>query len=509
MATANTAKNWQHLLQQLLLGTNTTGNNSPPDSEEENDALALLLEAGRAHLLQKSSSPWQRYAKPIPAPPQHNTSRPTCSWRSLQHLDAILKGHHAAALPEFVRLLNQYGGSLPMAQLPQLLERCLKEDQLWLQLQPVLDERANWLAKQHPRWSALVDTADSLSWRASLPLAEQLKQLKRYRLHDAQAARDSLIAIWSQLNTREQGRLLAALAIQLSQDDEAWLEECRHAKRKEVRNVATELLALLPDSALVGRLWDWLAQTLILKDGHAEIDWPEELPKATTADGITPKGSKLPGGLRANWLYQLVSRVPLWKWTEHWNLPVVSILNSWRALPEAPLLLGAAAESLNRHWDEDWAAALAAYWLHTNNETLWQKPAAKQVLERVSDKTFNSCLLAWLEQHGPLVPEDSVAAYWLSLQQHNWDERLSKIVLGGFRDIARNRGIQQWNLYHYNRIFEAAAYRSDVALFDELRQGWTFNNPGFGRWSTALEKLLQTMHFRRDMRTELAKLSAS
>ena len=130
--------------------------------------LAKLLElAGKSHLLLKGAYPLPTWASTIPTPPAATSGTP-CSWRSVQHLQLILTGHHERALPEFIRLLAKHQKRLPAESIPTLLDQCTAKPTLWGLLQPLLGEAELWLIRQHPHWSRLLPNMGVLdNWPAT------------------------------------------------------------------------------------------------------------------------------------------------------------------------------------------------------------------------------------------------------------------------------------------------------------------------------------------------------
>ncbi len=283
-------QNWDELVRRLLLGTDQL----PAEELQTSDAPAdeapeshqqLLEMVGVTQILRQGARQLPTLNEALPSPAPEAALAP-CSWRSVQHLQAILDGHHQPALPEFAQLLKKHQKQLPHETLPNLLEQCREQPELWQLIEPILGTRGRWLLQQHPHWSALLPSTAALeSW----PLAtgkEQLALLTAYRREDPEAARQSLTDHWLELDHKAQGRILPALAEGLTSNDETFLDHCRLAKRKNVRSVAADLLASLPESSLQDRLWEHAQSCLVLKANKLELILPEDLPKATQEDGI-------------------------------------------------------------------------------------------------------------------------------------------------------------------------------------------------------------------------------
>ncbi len=501
----------QQLLRYLLLGTDqvSLAQQWPALLDQygisgDTEASQLLELSAKVQLLSKGARTLPRWAAPLATPPPSPTGTP-CSWRTVQHLQLILSGHHSRALAEFIRLLQEHEKRLPSDSIPPLLDQCLQTPALWELLRPLLSEAEFWLIRQHPHWSRLLPAPASFDHWPELPAKEQLEALQAYRQTAPEAARDSLSDHWLNLDHRAQARVLPALATKLSTADEAFLEHCLQASRKNIRQAASELLCQLPDSALVEKISALAATAISMGKQAVQIDAGDDLPNTIKTYGIDPTGSKLPGGLQLNAVLQLIARTPFSRWTKHWKMSAAEVVRAFANNERGLLLLQALNESLLRLPEEEGQEALIKWWLLSGQETLWNNKNAKALLATASPAFFNASLLQWLEQFGPLVPADTLPAYWLSTGEQPWQAALSKIVVLGFQDVIQGRRTANWHLWHYKSIFEAAGYNSSPELLDQFRTGWSFRNNSFGRWHGDLEKMLQTLHFRKEMQAGIAQ----
>ncbi len=501
----------EELVRQGLMGTDRTRASARYDQlietygiQEEEDADRLLQAVATVHLLHKGAQEWARWEGEVPHAPKDMDGQP-CSQRSWLHLRAILDGHHAPALPEFLSLAQQYQRRLPPAALPTILDYALSDAAFRPQLKSLLGPRGWWLIGQHDKWAAMYpDQAKVEDWQVA-PELEQPALLEHFREVSPVIARQQLQGIWQALTPKQKAKLLPALTVQLSTDDEDFLELCLDDKRKEVRVAAAEVLAQLPESKLVQRLFEQALGCLRIERKKLIVVLPDELPEASKRDGIYPTGSKQPGGLRLNWLMQILAKVPLQKWLDHWQIEARILLGAWWQSDDRYQIFSALGNSLLRYSHDEGLGALLEFWINKGEERLWNNVVAKQLLEQAPSALFNRLLVRWLEQQGAIVPAETLPAYWLQNGKQNWERSLSKIIIQGFQDQAGSAFAQHWQMYHYRGILEAAAYRTDPQLLEELRSTWSAGFGASGRWQPDIEKLLQTLRFRQMMHSEIQR----
>lgn len=470
--------------------------------ETDDDKHTLLEGIALVHLLEKGAQEWNKASDSEKEAP-HFGEEKACSWQSMQHLQAILEGHHAAAFPEFVQLLTKYAKSLPAKSLPALLDQCVANIDVWRLIQPILGKRGFWLLQQNPDWQVLLPSEKNHSNWYLLKGDNLIKAFAAFRTSRPNDARESLIGLWTDYDFKIKTKLLAVFNQGLSLEDEAFLEECLEDKRKGVRQLAATYLATLADTKLVNRLFETVSQCLSIKNNALQINLPDELPKSTLKDGIYPSGSKLPGGLKMNWLHQLLARIPFSFWEEKWQFDASKIIRLF-AQSGYPSVVHGITKSLLQFPNPTAIDAQIKMWFSSENELFWQNNEAKTLLNQSSEALFNQLIIQWLEQYGPFIPSDSLVAYWLSSSTYQWEKQLTKIVIFGFQDLIQNKKVQKWNVYHYKNIIHVAAYYSDTELLPEFKQKWYMQFSQFGFWASDFEKLLQTFNFRLEMERGMA-----
>jgi hypothetical protein len=338
-----------------------------------------------------------RTPAPVAAP---ETLRP-CPPRAEAVLALLLRGLHPAGLEaEWLRLLHRYGGYLPAHMLPKLLDAATRQPTLRPALLPVLGERGHWLARAQAEWNwaAGID-AEAASWDTGTP-EQRVAALRDWRARDPQAARAALDAAWGSEPPDRRAALLAALAVGLGPDDEAFLEAALDDRRKEVRTAAQRLLARLPGSRLAQRMEGRLLPLLRIESDRIELTLPAALDAAMRRDGI---GAAPHHGLgeKAGWVVDMLAAADPHVWPRQ----------SGRT-PRACLELAGHSE-FAAVFVRGWALAVqrqegARAWMR--DFLIWSAGARPSLREAVPDSLFDVAA-AHIAQDDALF--DALAGKWI------------------------------------------------------------------------------------------------
>ncbi|HRF38116.1 MAG TPA: DUF5691 domain-containing protein, partial [Saprospiraceae bacterium] len=175
--------------------------------------------------------------------------------------------------------------------LPLVLEWLAKEKSRFEEARPLLGARGRWLMAQLPEWQPLLKETDPKSWQIA-SLEERKKILLQVRKTNPEAGLQQLRSTWAEDGWKERHELLKRLETGLSLSDESFLETCLDDKRREIRQTAARLLALLPGSALSERLQSYARSMLKFSlTGAWQLSPPEQPPAAWQRDGIDGGGA--------------------------------------------------------------------------------------------------------------------------------------------------------------------------------------------------------------------------
>lgn len=316
------------------------------------DGAALLAVQRRAGYVAATADPLE----PAPAEDQERVPPPAG-----QRLARLLDGEHQRLLPEWVETAAARRLRVPEELLPALLERGVTDRSLRPCLAVVAGRRGRWLAGLNPAWSFLLEERASGTERWELGTRGDRQQyLAELRSRDPAAAREALSTTWKQESAADRAAFLALFDTGLCAADEDFLERALDDRRREVRQVAADLLTRLPGSALGRRMAARAVSCLRVERGlrgaRVVAEPPAVWDPALERDGVRerpPKGA----GQRGWWLEQLLARTPLATWIGHLGGSPAYIAGrisgDWKAEIHAGWVRAAIVQR-----DSDWALAL-------------------------------------------------------------------------------------------------------------------------------------------------------
>jgi hypothetical protein len=323
-----------------------------------------------------------------------------------------------------LRAVHGTGRHIPPAFLPALLDWGKRHPEQHDTLRSTLGRRGLWLSQQNPYWSYLtpVETPEETFLTASGEA--RVAALHTLRQHDPHRARALLAESWAQETHADRAMFLATFELKLSMADEAFLEAALDDKRKEVRVVAADLLARLPESQLVQRMIARVQPLLRVSNGllktRVEISLPESCDKAMQRDGIEIKNVPYRMGEKAWWLQQMLGRVPPTLWGQPADL-IPKAEPEWR-----DMLLNGWLEAALRYRDTDTAVSLMKFKLFASRELL-PLLTEEQRLD-VAKHFFQNGVTMTEPQHPGLLILSSGPITWDAMLEHRVLKSISNTV---------------------------------------------------------------------------------
>ncbi|NJM11268.1 MAG: hypothetical protein HC889_04705 [Synechococcaceae cyanobacterium SM1_2_3] len=317
---------------------------------------------------------------------------------------------------EALRRLADAGCCAPPRLLLGLLQHGKNTPALRPFMAQAVGQRGRWLAELNPEWRYLAPSADETPdpqiWETGA-LDQRRQFIVSTRRRDPAQARTLFSAGLAEMDARERARLLAAMQINLSADDEDLLESLLRDRSKEVRQVAADLLSRLPESRYVQRMIERLTPCLKHERKLLRRKWTLEPPEQFGADWKQDalEENRVQGevlGDRAWWLYQIARAIPLAWWEQHTEL--------------------SAAELMQWAKGSDWSLALLRAWheaLLRERNAVW----AESLLEQVPPKKWNPDLFELIA----VLPASRRESHWLRLletgvKSHSFSDVLGRIA---------------------------------------------------------------------------------
>ncbi len=430
-----------------------------------------------------------------PAPKETQT---ICSLKSVKHLMQILSGSYKDALPEFLQLLAEKGQRLPEEVLPDVLEMAKNKQKQWDLLRDIIGERGEWLVSQNPEWQYIILDTDLQNWETGTK-QERLALLRYWRKKAPEQALGLLQNTWKYENINDKLDFLKILQINLSINDELFLEKSLDAKRKEERKLAAKLLSKLPDSQLILRMYNRIAPLLTIQNKKLQIILPNEINQVTQRDGIDIQSQWIRGGVKASRLGQMLAVIPPPLLVDHFNEPPKKILELYWQSDWRELLFQATLEATAIHNNELWTDAIFTFWVEkAKNEDLSDFININPLLENISENLFNKVAMMGLSNTNGLLEEGHPIVHLLKLGSHRWQPQLTNLFIVGLQGWMDNAQ-SYWAGWHYKGILKKAAYHSDPMFYHQFERGWPREKRIWGTWEKEIEGFLNILRFRKAM----------
>ena len=437
-----------------------------------------------------------------PAPERYGSEDPPrMSTHAGSLLLRLLRGEHAALLPEFLAIAARVNRVALPESLPSLLDIGSQKPELREAILPVLGPRGSWLAAQNPEWAWVTGAASETEdvWQVG-PGPARLMFLTRHRRLNPARARELLASTWKEETPEERVKFIAALETGLTLEDESFLEAALDDKRKDVRRSAAGLLGRIADSSLVKRMIARAEQLLTFVPTQSvrtpmpktptpasiEVTLPAECGKAMQRDGIE---SKPPQGFgeKVWWLIQMLQFVPLTVWTTKWQTTPGEVLRA----------------SLRGEWQKEFLEAWTSAALLQKNaewaEALFTIALEAQRFDRLDgllaalSSARREVLLSEMLLANAAGPRDLHGSLLLQCKQE-WSPDLSRAFLAWLRRMTAEPS-QDWQLR--NRLGELALRLAPSVLADAAN-GWVTNSQGWDFWSKGMDDFLAVAQFRAD-----------
>lgn len=448
-------------------------------------AYALYECAGKISKVQKQSLPEKSEIENLPV----------CSLLSGQHLALILSGN-AQLLPEWLRVA--FGKRVPPQYLPHLLTLGKKQSHLRAAILPVLGKRGYWLAMHNPEWNYVNSKNNDKAWQSGSKENSKLL-LQRLREQEPHLAREKLEASWKKENGEERANLLAALEVNLSMNDEPFLEAALDDKRKQVRDVASLLLSKLPESRLCQRMITRVFPLLQLNHNRVKVTLPTKCDRSMIRDGIDQSRYSSALGEKATLLLQMLGCVPPSFLCHIWQKTPKELVQAVDGIEWEKMLLEGFAYSACKTQDVAWAEVLLPVSSKFYDAFLGKgEELVVGLLKVLGQDKANALILQTLLPHQSKLLNLKHPAYiLLKHYQMPWSGEISEIVLSSIGKYIEASNQSEWGVRSH---FQSFALYMQPSIIDAAAELLVVEN---SFWQDFVDEFLATLLFRFEMIQEL------
>ncbi|WP_165978676.1 DUF5691 domain-containing protein [Actinomadura darangshiensis] len=337
---------WNEHVSAALLGTERR---DPPVLAEApadpGEKAGRLLDQAALLAVRRRAGRGPASASPVPVALAPVEDVPVVPKAAAARLRRILGGEQIRVLPEWLDAAAR-GFRVPAQSLPDLLERGRSDRVLRPSIARASGRRGVWLALQNTDWAYLVGSGDDPGggpevWETGTR-NRRVAYLTGLRNTEPERARELLCETWAKEPAPDRTAFIATFDHGLSPDDEEFLEAALEDRGKDVRQIASDLLARMPGSAygerMAARARACLAPKARTVRGRNQT-WIQVEPPHTHGDDLArdgvpfhpsgsfaPRSGGAPVGTRAAWLREILARTPLSTWTGLFGLPPMEIV---------------------------------------------------------------------------------------------------------------------------------------------------------------------------------------
>ena len=467
---------WQDLISTALIGTQRHQNEIPINSSSEN-LNSLLTQINSSNdteqkllSLAATLSIYQKIGQ-LPTKTTLNKLEPAdlddlpiCKVAS-EFLPQTFGGKYRNAFPEAINLLAKLGKRVPPDMLFPLLEYGKVLENSHPTIRQIIGKRGQWLASLNPNWkyaqtSIPTETSIEERWKTG-DRYTRIELLSTLRATNPDQARDLLLTSWKQESADSRLKFISVLQINLSINDEQFLESALDDRSKDVRIKATQLLGFLPNSKFQARMQQYARLFVQLKTQKKKTILDIEVPvitKELTRDFPHIEDNNSKGTL----LNSLFTKIVPDFWCKEWNIPWLELMNLMEK--------------------SDWHHHMEQTFSNLSNEE-------------------KETLLSFVLDHIPVISEENIFLINLLTPKPGtyWSEEISRKLLGATLAVIRENEKPSYSLLYWFNTY--AAYVPPIESSREASE--LFKPEIFDKewkaWGKAMQEFKDTLEFRFNM----------
>jgi hypothetical protein len=422
--------------------------------------------------------------------PSAGEDRPICGPQTTRLLTLMLGRHYERVLYEFLLTLDEHEQRIPEEMLPMLLSYGQGAKlEVQTAIVQAMGARGTWLGRNaSDSWNWLsTNQPDPLGAESSTE--QRIAALQNMRKQDPAVAREKLQESWSQEPQHERPDLVACLKVNLSMDDEPFLEGLLDGESEDTRQMVIGLLGQLPESRLCKRMIRRIIPFISLdrypnsQKMHLEIVEPSELSDSWLRDGVKRYD---PWGTQFQYIIGFIA--PHY-WCARWHLTPAQFVEIV-AESRFQFFVDALCVAVLRAKDEEFAGLL----IPVGGETLVKYQ--RGLVDILSPKKKEEMAYHWLQQPNLIFGPGHPAAVILKEHKVRWRPELTRMLLGAISAGVANRKL--WDTDPGRSLVETLALYMAPTLKSEILDVLTVPSAS-DRWQDLVKDVGMLLDFRMHM----------
>ncbi len=334
-------------------------------------------------------------------------------------------------------------------------------------------------------------------------LVQRRRLLAQLRSIKSGLARQWLLDVWKKEKAEARLGLLDTLKIGLSSEDEPFLEDVLDDRNESVREAAALQLALLPTSALLGRMEARADRMLHYENGKLILTNPGKIDKTWLRDGIT----ELPPQSREREVWyprQVLTLVPLNHWEEHFAAQPSDLINAATAGDLNELLLSCWSYAALRSEAPQWLEPLWKWWCTKPLNTTIRNVSLTSLYKAITTRLPQHVIEWYAQQY---TARDEHWENLLAALPTPWSEQFSAARLEELREYLLEFNDGTHPSYQWHNVLTTTALALPPASFKNALRPWKFPdemNWQLQQWQRQLNQFTALILMRKRMIEEIS-----
>ncbi len=407
-----------------------------------------------------------------------------------QMLPIILHGNYRDMLSEYLNCLQLRGWTFPPDQLPHFLETCIEEPILWEEVADFIGPTAHKLIELNKDWHALKRETKEKNWKSKFP-EDRIKYFRYIRNIDPYSANEILTEEWSSFSAKFKESLLNIISENIQAEDAPFIAQLPIEKSKKVAIAKFKIEAQLTASALSRKATLFLQKNLLIKKKLTV-----SLPELSDAQeiGLIAKHPEFGGGLKANYLAQIIFSTPLEELEKIFAKSPADIVKLFSKNEWGFSFLEAIILRIKLEKNQKWIAPIFNYYLDSTGLIPWDETYMSDVFKILDEKTFVDLINIVVTRGPKFVTEESPLIELVYNYPKSWPNEATfsffKLIKGWLKKNPRF-----WESHFVWEMLQHAGFMVDPIQLGILQKAFE-SDPIWGLAEDEINKFLEVVSFR-------------